>query len=370
MKSEKYSFEKITAQDSGIWYDYLKEKKEATIFHHPLWLKTLEHETNQETYYLICLDENQKVVGGIPLQQTRGMYAGIGGIITQKRLASLPRTPLMDVLADNNTIIELLILRAVEINKAERGSIFQLKCINVQNYLNIKDIIKVPWRDEYYLTFPKDDSELRFGEGENHRKIKWAVNKARKNGIKIKKGCTYEELETWYKLYLATCRWHAALPRPFKFFEFLYRELYPSGLMKMYLAVIKDTEGGREKIITGSVFLSFNKSVYYSFNGRDAKYLKFRPNDLIQWEAIHDAYKEGYLRYHFGEVSEGQDGLAEFKKKWCNEKKQIFHLYSGDNLIDNINLNSSYSGNFKRKIWKKVPLHLTEKIGNIIYHRL
>lgn len=370
MSTDQYNVVKLSLENSEIWYDYIRDKKEATIFHHPLWLKTLRHETNQEAYILICADRDNKVVGGLPLQHTRGMYAGVGGIITHKRLSSLPRTPIMDILADNNTVRELLISKALEINNSERDSLFQLKCIEISNYQNLDNVVKIPWREEYYLTFPSDASELRFGDGNNHRKIKWAVNKAKKAGVKIKKECSPEELRIWYRLYLETCRWHATIPRPYKFFDFVYRELYPKGLMKIYIATITDPDTGKDNMITGSLLFLYNESVFYSYNGRNTEYLKLRPNDLIQWEAIHDAYGEGYKRYHFGEVSDGQDGLADFKNKWCNENKQIFHLYSESTFSKNVNLNSSYSGNLKLSIWRKIPLMLTQKIGNIIYYRL
>ena len=119
------------------------------------------------------------------------------------------------------------------------------------------------------------------------------------------------------------------------------------------------------------MFLKFNQTVFYSFNGRDTNYLNLRPNDYLQWEAIHQACRKGFKYYDMGEVSGGQTGLADFKSKWGCEVGQIFHYYASHQInSDKIDLNHAGKGNLLTHIWRKLPVNLTEKLGSYLNNRL
>src|SRR5438094_166073 len=57
--------------------------------------------------------------------------------------------------------------------------------------------------------------------------------------------------------------------------------------------------------------------------------ISLRPNDAIQWRAIHDACASGYRRFDFGEVMEDDHGLAEFKSKWGTQPLRLYRYYYG-----------------------------------------
>ncbi len=143
-----------------------------------------------------------------------------------------------------------------------------------------------------------------------------------------------KDLKEWYRLYLENQRWHMVAARPYRFFKFLYENLVSTGLMKILLA--ECNIANREKIIAGSIFFSFNDTVFYSFNGRNKNGLKFHANDLIQWKAINYACENGYTYYDMGEVSNCNTSLAQFKTKWGCESKQIYHYYYSNNGYYNL----------------------------------
>src|SRR5262249_49914574 len=146
--------------------------------------------------------------------------------------------------------------------------------------------------------------------------------KAARLGVRVRPAETERELRGWYELYLDTMRWFVVPPRPYRFFELAWEHLRPQGLLRLLFA--GRTEGGTATLGGGSLFLMFGQTVFYAFNGRRREELALRPNDALQWQAIHDACTAGFRRYDLGEVTHDRRGLADFKGKWGAEPR---HLY-------------------------------------------
>ncbi len=360
---------KASSEIDNQWLSYISEHKNAVIYHHPLWLKALELETKNPVLRIVCKDSQGKISGVLPIQYTRGMPLNAWGLVASPRISSLPRTPVAGVLSDNAEITKRLIHFVINDAESKGKFNFQLKTLLPEMYDNIEELIKVPWRENHFLELPLDENSLRFGNSRNHRRIKWAINKAVKSGVCIREAESEEDLKRWYKLYLLASQWHTVPARSFIFFKSLWSLMKDKGLFQLLLAEFN--EGGKKKIIAGSVFLMFNQTVFYSFNGRDTNYLNLRPNDYLQWEAIHQACREEFKYYDMGEVSGGQTGLADFKSKWGCKVRQIFHYYASHQInSDKIDLNQAAGGNLLTHIWRKLPLKLTEKLGVYINNRL
>ena len=52
------------------WIEFISNNSQATIYHHPSWLKIIENETGQRVLKLICTDNNNNMQGLFPLQYT------------------------------------------------------------------------------------------------------------------------------------------------------------------------------------------------------------------------------------------------------------------------------------------------------------
>ena len=109
------------------WSKYVKNHTEGTIYHHPAYLRVLEEQSGQKLLRLICRDENDRIRGVFPLQYTKGMPYNIWGALVDKRLSSLPRTPIVGPLADDNTVATELIDAAKEIVDKDPGRFLQIK---------------------------------------------------------------------------------------------------------------------------------------------------------------------------------------------------------------------------------------------------
>ena len=140
-------------------------------------------------------------------------------------------------------------------------------------------------------------------------------------------------------------------------------------MMKLLLAE-KAGPGGIQ-MLAGSVFLSFGSTVHYAFTGCNALAFAMHANDLIQWEAIHSVWKEGYRSYDLGEVVEQRPELARFKRKWCAKAVPLYRYnYPTADLRETRALVEPMASRWIREIWQLVPLVMTRSCGNRIFGRL
>src|SRR5439155_13483954 len=187
-------------------------------------------------------------------------------------------------------------------------------------------LVRVPWRQTFVLELPGDPEKLHFGDARNHSRIRWSVNKAAKLGVQVRTAEDEHDLKAWYQLYLETMRWNAVPPRSYRFFEALWRELHAVGRMRLLLA--DQRVDGQSRLLAGSIILSYGHTAFYAFNGCRRDAFSLRPNDIIQWHAIHHACRGGFRRYDLGEVSEEQPMLAYFKSKWGTNPLRLYLYYS------------------------------------------
>jgi hypothetical protein len=232
----------------------------------------------------------------------------------------------------------------------------------------VKGMVGIPWRLTYVLELPRDPDQIRFGNSRNHARIKWAVNKAAREGVAVRLAETEEELRAWYQLYLETNRWHAVPPRPYRLFQACWDLLQPRGLMRLMLA--EQREAGQCRLLAGSIFLMFGSTVFYAFNGRRLETLSLRPNDAIHWNAIQDACREGYRYYDFGEVLEDNQGLAEFKGKWGTEARRLYRYYYPTPKSVPTDESTGFVGRLAGVVWRKLPLRAISLLGDRIYSYL
>jgi len=353
------------------WIEFISNNSQATIYHHPLWLKIIEKETGQRILKLICTDKNDNLQGLFPLQYTKGFPFGLGGIPGTRRLASLPRTPVGGPLTSNSKVTNLLIQKIIGIISNESDYLLQIKSFDPDINDGIGTLHKYFWREIYIKEIPDFPGEIRYGKSKNHAKIKWAVNKAEQNNVIHRTAQTEDDLKKWYPLYLDTMRNHTTPARSYKFFKNLWEILRPKEMMQLQLAELE--ENGKNTVIAGSILFFYNETVTHAFSGssRIRKHIELRPNDLLHWYAMLDAQKNGFKYYDFGEVSKGNIGLATYKKKWDTVKINMYHYYYPEPAqLQGEDLDSRTGSGIKEKIWQKLPLFVTTRFGEMIYKRL
>jgi len=345
------------------WESFVSNHPDGLIYHHPAWLQILERESNQKTICLASEDSARQLTGILPLMWTKGLPI-MPRAHTGRRLTSLPRTPVAGPLSMHESATSALIQFAVELVRDVGGARLELKPFwTTPTDYSAAGLYCLPWRKAFTLKLAPRIEDLPLGTSRNKARIKWAIRKANRLGVVVRRAETIEDLRIWYRLYLETMRKAALPPRPFRFFDAMWSSLLPLGLVRLLLAQI----GGR--VVAGSIYLMYGRTVFYAFNGCRRSDLSLRPNDVIQWQAIDDFCHEGFRYYDLGEVSLGNFGLAEFKAKWGSDERQLYRYYHPRPEDTPLDLSPAESGprRLLEAAWQRVPLGATSAVGNAVY---
>lgn len=352
------------------WDSFVLAVPGATVFHHSGWLAALERENGQRPLKLACEEPDGTLSGILPLMATSGLPLDIGGLSASRRLSSLPRTPFAGLVGTDRAVLQAL-LEAALAHAQEAGLRLQLK----QATSTLDDLVPglrgEPWRPSYLRALPEDPSQIRFGTPRQHGRITWAVRKAQREGLSVRDAASEADLRDWYRLYLDVNRWRGLPSRPYRLFQAAWEHLRPGGFLRLLL--VRQRQSGHDVLLAGSMLLMLGETVFYAFNGRRKEALRFRPNDLLQWHAIHDAAAAGYRWYDLGEVEASNEGLASFKAKWGTETRTLIRYHVPP--IPSWDAEYREPGmTWQRRValgaWRRVPLSATAFAGDRLYRFL
>jgi hypothetical protein len=341
-----------------------------TVYHHPAWLRTLRAEYDRSMVILGCENRDGHLAGIFPLMSTRGVPRSVFGGIAEARLSSLPRTPIAGPLCANEEASRQLLSAAVGLMSPAQGVRLQIKTEGPLPGSFAGDFSGAPWRKSFVLQLPEDPSELRIGSSGARRKhIRSSVKRAHSLGLRLRIASSEDDLRRWYELYLRTMRRVIVPPRSLRCFLAMWKYMEPLGLMKVMLAERKSE--GKTEMLAGSIFLMHGKRVFYAFSACPSEYFPMQPNDLIHWEAIHWAANHGFREYDFGEVPNDAQQLAAYKAKWGGEERLLYRYYY-PGTVSGSQDSSVLSRRQKvlEKVWKLLPLQVTEHLGDLIYSYL
>jgi CelD/BcsL family acetyltransferase involved in cellulose biosynthesis len=343
----------------GRWAAFVESHPDGLVFHHPSWTRTITRAHEYEFLGLASEDESGVLTGVLPLFEKCGLATG-------RRLSSLPHTPVAGPLATNDDAAMALVQAATDRARA-RGLSLELKLSSAKLGRVLPPAGFLPGGATYVLELPELVDDLRFGDSRNHSRIRWAVGKAGKESVRVREAQDERDLCEWYSLYATTVRWHGIPPRPYALFQAMWEILAPRGQMRLLLA--ERTAQAHRTLIAGSVLLMTARTVFYAFNGRDREHLRLRPNDLIQWHAIHDACRGGFRRYDMGEVTAGQGGLAEFKAKWGATEHRLYRYRDPAPPSRPARSLPAVMHRAGTAAWRRVPLPVTVRLGEWLYRR-
>jgi CelD/BcsL family acetyltransferase involved in cellulose biosynthesis len=349
--------------------DFIRDHAGSCIFHHPGWLDALEEEYGAKCDVLASENSNGELEAVLPLATTRGLPFRVGRQQIGRRLSSLPRTPIAGPVFTAQDSVANLLRAAVQ--RAIRSNLqLQLKSQLTLPTEALTGCVRTTWRPTYVLAIPKRKEELRFGDARNRHNIKWAVNKALKQGLRVRRAESESDLESWYPLYLEAMRRNVVPPRSFRLFSAMWKNLVSQGLMTLRLAE-QEQRDEHPRLVAGSIFLTFRDTTWYAFTGIRDSDLGLHANDLILWHAINDACGTCVSWFDFGEVSEDHPELTRFKTKWGAQPREQYRYYSGERLFTTP-AHSESRGAVKlvNRMWPHLPLRVTQALGDVIYSRL
>jgi FemAB-related protein (PEP-CTERM system-associated) len=349
--------ELLSHKNEEKWDKFINGSNRAGIWYSLEWMKILKNEYKYKPFYLIAVDNQGDCCGVLPLFHVRSF-------ITGNRLVSLPFSHNCGPLAVSNEILVLLLERAKKL-------VSDLQC----DYLELKMEDTIPnevveksglFENRYYYTsilkLSRDPDEL--WKKLDARRTRWAINKARRSGVKICREVSEDDIKIFHDLKVATRKKHGSPTPSLRFFKNLMQAFHEKGLLRLWLAKYD------EQVVSGLMFYSYKDTVTPAYIASDEKFNSFMPNNLLYWEAIEWACKNGYQYFNFGRTEPGNETLLKFKSKWGTDNFKIPYYYY-PKLPKLISMQRT---GFKHRLitgtWRRMPITLMKIIGPVLYKHL
>lgn len=289
--------------------EFITRENDATIYHHPAWLKALSKTFNYEVYYLTVSDSAVNIEGVIP-------FLKLDSWLTGKRIITLPFSTYCDPLIDVQRLPEAIeFLR----EKFEDFSVVDIRSLN--NYQDYLTDFSVSSDYCTHILKLKNTVEEIFSSF-HPTSVRASIRRAEKNNLTIDWEKSYEHLKIFYQLEFKLRKRLLLPPIPYNFFKNVYEELIKYDFISIPI-VYKDNIP-----ISAGFILNFKDKYYLEYTASDNNYLNLYPNHKLFFEVIKNAYNSGARFVDFGRTNLENISLITFKEKWAAEIYPVFHHHS------------------------------------------
>lgn len=299
---------RLAPNEQSALQEVLDKSSEATIFHTIEWNQILVETFGINNVTFIAKNGNSPV-GMLVLNQyfdegPRTIYYS-----PDKSLETVYGGPLVIADITNKDVVKMELMKQLDL--ISKASIVQMW---LQPYASPEFLNKLHYSCRPFYTsivnLEKSEADLWRNL---HNRARNRVRKAQKSGIKIvTNGTSY--FSEYYELVKASLgsRGISFLPR--EFYRKVLSTLEPKNMAKLFIAIYNDAP------IAGNIFLFYKDTIYNWHTGGLKEYLSLAPNDLLQWESIKYAQRNGYKKYDLVSIEPHKlPGIAKYKMKFGGE---------------------------------------------------
>lgn len=293
------------------WDAFIMTHPDSTIFHHSAWARVLVDIYGCMPSYYIMENERGEITAGVP-------FISIKSKLTGKRLICLPRSEFCFPLAYREEDLKQLLVRAVEDADKDHLSYVEIRGWGRLGSPERLGLVK----RSYYLTHTVAlDGDLQGIKSRMDRNGRYNLRYAEKSPVTIRLGQDENDLKEFYRLSVATRRRLNLLPRPYHFFQSIYKNII---IPQHGFLLLAELNG---KVIAANMYFCFKDTVIHEFNAQDKDYLEYRPNYLLIWKAMERSCQQSHRYYNFGRTQPENQQLANFKKHWGSEETVLPYYY-------------------------------------------
>lgn len=358
--------------DQQVWDAYVHAHSQGTIFHLTKWKNVIEKTYGHRSYYLMAVNSsklkaqssafsNQQrktsirqqvthyepsaisheldVVGILPLFELKSFFFG-------HYLISVPFAELGGPLAENETICQQLIEKAIELTRTRKCDYLELK-----NEHTISDLVK---KSLYYNfkkeIFPDSDQNMQAIP----RKARRMIRQGSKFGLYSEFG-----LHLLHDFYEILAKSYHQLGTPI-FSKRFFRTFLDEFGTDSQILVVHNKKGTP---IAGVLSFFHKDRVIPYYAGSLFEYRKLAPNDFMYWELMKHACERGFKVFDFGR-SKIDTGSYHFKRHWGFKPVPLSYQYYLNRINELPNL-SPANPKYQKKIelWRKMPFKVTKILG-------
>jgi hypothetical protein len=328
------------------WDDLLLSTTGYSFFHSSEWARVLVESYGYTPKYFTIV-EDSKLMALMPLME-------VNSLLTGRRGVSLPFTDYCSPIMANGMPFKSLFDEIIKSGKNSGWKSLELR--------SARDFL--PPTTLPSLTYLGHTLDLSESEGEvlsNFRdSTKRNVLKALKEGVEVKIEHSLESVNEFYRLNCMTRKEHGLPPQPFHFFKKIYDHVISKDLGMVVLASV-----GRENV-AGAIYFHLGEKAVFKYGASNKKFQHLRANNLVMWEAIKWYSQNSYKSLCFGRTEPENQGLLQFKSGWGTTEQHI-HYYQYDFKKGSFVRGSSKVTGFHNKIFRNIPIPISNKIGALLY---
>jgi serine/alanine adding enzyme len=331
----------LTDQHNSKWDEYVMQCPEGTFFHLTGWKNVIEKSLRLTPIYIMALNEADKIRGVLPMFLMRD-------ILTRKYLVSLPFSAHAGICADDMDIRTELLKKANEIAVENRVQYIELRQL-------ADEVFQLPTQKDFVTMIVKLEKgeEFLWNHSFNKRR-RTAVRKAQKEGLTV--DFKKNHLAEFYNI-LSINQRNLGTPN------------YPKLFLRNFLEEFNDSANiivvkYRDKIIGGTLFVTYKNMLIPFWAASLSQYNNLRPNDMLYWEAMKFACRNGFKYFDFGR-STINSGTFKFKQNWGAETVHLNYqyLFNKCQRIPTVSATADNKYQLAINIWKKLPMAVVNTLG-------
>ncbi len=332
------------------WDAYANAHPRGNVYHTQAWRGVTEEGFGHRAYYLRAVDSEGKFVGILPLFLVDGLFG--------RRLVSVPMRDRGGVLADDADVASRLVGKAAELTRQLDCQYLELRSDSAPDQTVIRDHdlhCFHHWTTTRIDLTPGTDA---LWKGLDRKAIRWAINKARKQGIRIEQDDSLKGVRLFYEMFARTRHQMGIPPFSFHFFEAIWRHMISTGKANLFV-IWKDRTP-----IHAMISLLSNDRFVPAYAAPQNEFRKLYPSELMIWHTIEWAAQHGFHTYDFGADSPQQFGLIWFKSKWGGRQHPMCYSYYLNKQEHPPNFDSSdTSFSLARAVWPRLPAAVSKHLG-------
>lgn len=334
-----FQIKTLKSKNEDLWDQYVAQVELSTFYHQIGWKKVIQNTYHHKPYYLYAEDESGKITGIFPLFYMSSPFFG-------KRLVSIPFAPYGGVCANERTVQKALIEEAISIGNKLNVDYCEFRNFNPDiAHENLSCTTN-------YSTFLLDVSA---GSDQiwntMNRNVRNRIRKGDKSNLKYEIDSSLDGISNFYTIYSQSMNRLGTPVHDIQFFKNIIK-YFPENafISKVNLDNIP---------ISAFYFLTFKNQLIAAWGATLSSFLNFAPNDFMYWNCVKYASENNFLWIDFGR-SLINSGTYIFKTRWgCTEVPLSYYCYPSSRIL--LPLQDRY-GKYA-KMWSKLPLALTTKIG-------
>lgn len=203
------------------------------------------------------------------------------------------------------------------------------------------------------------ENELELFRRFHRTAVQVHIRKAIESGIVLKTGSSITDVKEFYRVYVLMRRDQGLPPQPFTFFQNMWNELYPTGMVELLLA---EMDG---KVFSGLWNLKNNWLYSFEYLARAGDGDKLRCAHFLYWHGIRRALQSGTKIVSFARTSLRNKGLDLFKRRWGTEVVPYYDLIYPS--VEIKHREDQFLYKLVKSYAKILPVPLFRFLGNLIY---